>query len=643
MALEQVVKYPAIFFVSLAVTFVLTPVVRRVAVHFGVVDQPSARRINKRPVPRCGGVAVFLGFHAGCALVFFGSWGRIEGALTLHWWYSFLIASSVLLLLGLVDDAVELRPWIKLLGQITVAILLFHFDIRVGRIHGINLPWLADFGLTIFWVLAFINAFNLIDGMDGLASGLATIAALGLFGERLFRHYPSDALIALALIGACVAFLRYNFYPASIFLGDTGSMFLGIALASFSLSASAKGTALTTVGVPLLAVGVPMFDTMLAVWRRSVRNLGTELEHGRGGIMSGDMEHLHHRMIRSGLTQRGVALWLYAANALLVSVGLLGIVYNDKAIGIYLIAFVIGSYVVVRHVARVEIWDSSSAILKGLRRPRKPLVAGIFYPTFDFLSLTAALAFSLWLSDPQLDDGRFLYHWFENIPLWACLPFICLFFTGTYSRVWSRARVSEFAVVALALVVSLVLVWAFMRFDTNASVRITTLQAFVYFSVAAPAIVGIRAFPRIIEDVVALLDRRSLDYTQAAKRVLIYGAGNHCLLYLKQQVLGFGTGEAERIVVGLVDDDRHLRKRLIHGYRVLGEGSELRQLIAKLDVNQLVIAAELSEEQREHVRWLAGDMGVALSEWRTEERTLIEERAAQQEVSTKKVVHFRNE
>ena len=241
MNFETLLKYPAVFFVAFATVFALVPKISAIALRIGAVDLPGPRRLHQQPIPRIGGIAVFAGFHFACALRFLLPWGHpTTGSLTTSWWMSYLGVSAFLLAVGVADDLRGLKPISKLLYQIAGACIMFALDVRVGNILGIDLPIIVDLGVTVLWFLAITNAFNLIDGMDGLAAGLASIAAAGIMGSFLFRQLPGDALVMVALLGACLAFLRFNFNPASIFLGDGGSMFLGFTLASVALSTGSK-------------------------------------------------------------------------------------------------------------------------------------------------------------------------------------------------------------------------------------------------------------------------------------------------------------------------------------------------------------------------------------------------------------------
>ncbi len=297
MPFETFIKYPVIFLSGFLATLLLTPLWQRWARSSGFVDQPGGRKIHATAIPVGGGIAIFIGFHVACAVVFLLPWKPFAGQISIDWWIRFIPLSIGVVLLGLIDDRYGMNPKIKLAGQTLLALGAYALNIRIQNVLGMNLPEWVDFCGTIFWFLAIMNAFNLIDGIDGLATGIALIAAVGIGVSLLFRHSPGDLLLLIGFAGACLGFLRYNYYPASVFLGDTGSLFLGFTLAALTISTNSKGPAVAAIGVPILALGIPLFDTILAIWRRSVRRLlkGRNSEGERVAIDQGDAEHLHHR------------------------------------------------------------------------------------------------------------------------------------------------------------------------------------------------------------------------------------------------------------------------------------------------------------------------------------------------------------
>lgn len=623
MLFQDILKYFAVLGTAFCGTYLLIPLLIKWSPHLALMDRPGERRVHQTPVPRAGGIAIFVGFHVACALVFFSPLAaELRGILKRDWWLAYLGVSLLLLTLGIVDDVIQLRWFPKLVGQIAVASLMYGLGVQIDAVHGVNLPEWLDFVLTVGWFLFIANAFNLIDGMDGLAAGLALIAAVGLAGVAILTRSPSTTLVLFALMGSCVAFLRFNFHPARIFLGDAGSLFLGFTLAAISLESGSRSSILAAIGVPLLAVGVPIFDTMLAVWRRSARALNGDTAGGLAQVMQPDMEHLHHRLIRRGWSQRRVALVMYAGNFLLVGVGLLGLVFSSQAVGIFLIAFVVGVYVVVRHIARVELWDSGVAIVRGLRRPRGPVLFSLLYPIADAASLLFAAVFAHYIvADSQAINQKDLI--FRSVPIWVGVTFISLVIFGVYGRVWSRARISDFVLVAAAFFSGTVVafgLWVVIQGGWQS-------QDIMYFSVfsliSGLQILSLRAFPRTVQDLVSVASLRGRK-NREAKRVIIYGAGRRGLLYLRQR-LGGEDGQVK--IVGFIDDDLNLRKRWVYGFQVLGALTELDRILMRYEssnegVQQIVVGTSIPAKRLEMLREIAARYRIALSEWSCEERPI---------------------
>jgi UDP-GlcNAc:undecaprenyl-phosphate GlcNAc-1-phosphate transferase len=305
-------KYVFVFLLGLVVTFLLTPLVIRLARRIGMMDAPDERRIHTGIIPRGGGLAVFIGFHVACAAVYFVPWTPFVTTMEVSWWLKFLPPSVFLVVVGVADDRWGMQPRVKLGCQIVAALGLYAGGVHLGHLLYFPLPWPVDCFLTVLWCVGFMNAFNLIDGLDGLAAGLGIITAAGVAGSMLIRHLPGDALVLLGLMGACLGFLRYNFPPARIYLGDGGAYFLGFLIGIMTIVSSQKGTVVAAMMAPLFVLALPILDTTLAIVRRGVQGLP---------VFRPDRRHIHHRLLETGVPQRTIVLGVYAFTAVFLGLG----------------------------------------------------------------------------------------------------------------------------------------------------------------------------------------------------------------------------------------------------------------------------------------------------------------------------------
>ena len=289
-------------------SLVLTPMVKILAERFGAIDVPKDdRRMHTEPIPRMGGLAIFLAFFL-TALLYLKVIDRQMQAV--------LLALTLIVVLGVLDDIYDLHPGIKLAVQITAAcIIIFYGNIRIEKITNPFGGEKSFFSLGVFsipvtliWIVAITNAVNFIDGLDGLACGVSCITAINMLVIALLVSERNIAVIMAALAGACLGFLPYNFNPAKIFMGDTGSTFLGFLLATVSIQGLFKAYAVVSVAVPFLLLGLPIFDISSAVIRR--------LAHGKNP-MTADRGHFHHKLIDLGLSQKQTVAVAYVLTAVL--------------------------------------------------------------------------------------------------------------------------------------------------------------------------------------------------------------------------------------------------------------------------------------------------------------------------------------
>ena len=317
-------SYFLAFITALIAVYAPTPLVIKFAIKTGAMDKPDPRKVHKKPIPRLGGLAIYLAFMiAVCSMLDFSK--EIVGL---------LLGGTFIVIVGIIDDFISLPAKVKLLGQILAACILVAFDIRIDFITDpfgdfIFLEYLA-IPVTIFWIVGITNTVNLIDGLDGLAAGVSTIATVTILLVALQSGDLPVVFLTAALAGASLGFLHYNFNPARIFMGDTGSMFLGYMFAAISVIGAVKSAATIALIVPILALGLPILDTTFAIVRRY-----------RGGvpIFKPDKGHLHHRLLAMGFSQRQAVLLMYVFSAFL---GLAAIALTEvsTSVAVMIVVFV---------------------------------------------------------------------------------------------------------------------------------------------------------------------------------------------------------------------------------------------------------------------------------------------------------------
>lgn len=589
MITEFFIKYSSLFvyptlavFISLVLTYLciyFLPVL-------GYIDKPGGRHIHKEVVPRGGGIAVIVAFFVSFALYILSNPGNND-SIRLFWqlfWPALILGG-----LGLVDDRWELPSWLKLIVQFWVIMIVWYNGPDSYSLFGWTMPALLSFLFLCVWVIVFINAFNLIDGLDGLASGLAIVSSLCMALWFLLVGEPLGTTVCmLILAGSCLGFLRYNFHPAKIFLGDTGSTFLGLVFAVVGLSTMDRIVTITSLLLPILAIGVPLFDVVLAIWRRSTRKF---LNPGTGGIMSGDQDHLHHRLFRKTQKQTTTAFVMYLIGCGFAAIALLFITLNDSSPAIAYIILLIMVLVLIRQLAVVELLDSAMLIKRGLSRPRKGLLVNMIHPFIDLFMLTVSYIVSFAL----------LIGYFQDLTLYlyAVVPvFIVFLFTRMYRVYWLRAGLNNYWHLALAIFLGsllsccLITLIYYKAFSNN-------------FSVSANTFLGLCLLFSILNVTMITCERFLLHYVEAfwlrkvyyqhhedIERVLIYGGGLNCRLYINYLFCSHSK-EKPAVVVGIIDDDPALHGLWVNGFKVYGGVEKLESLYSKKKFDKIVIAIDL--------------------------------------------------
>lgn len=298
--MSSTLYYVLIFITAFALSWLLAPLTKKLAFIVGAVDKPKARGVNKRILPRLGGVAIYTAFVSTIAIFLRRPDFDIRGI---------IIGSTVIMLVGVVDDIVTLKPRVKLLGQILAAAVLPVFGVQAGWITnpfgGLIQLGIWSIPLTIFWVVAICNAMNFVDGLDGLAAGIASIASITLLVVAIGQGQAPTIMLTLILAGSTLGFLPYNINPAKMIMGDSGAMFLGYILAAVSVQGTLKSATALAVFIPLVALGLPIMDTTIVVIKRL-------FNHRR--FYEADRNHLHHRLLDMGLSQKQAVAVLYSVS-----------------------------------------------------------------------------------------------------------------------------------------------------------------------------------------------------------------------------------------------------------------------------------------------------------------------------------------
>ena len=325
---DYAILYIIAFVLAFLIAFFATPFAKRIAFKVGAIAKPRKRDMHTKPIPRMGGIAIFAGFMITFLMVVW-----YLPIVNLKQVIGIFLGCGIIFLLGVFDDIYELPAKPKFLIQILAATIVALCDIRIDFF---TIPFIGDseqyihflaIPATVIWIVAITNAVNLIDGLDGLAAGVSSIASLCLMVLSIYAGYPPGALLTATLAGACMGFLPYNFNPASIFMGDTGSTFLGFTLGITSVMGLLKGYTVATIFIAVLVLGLPIFDTAFAILRRFLAGKP---------IMSPDRGHLHHRLVDNGYTQKQAVVTLYGISGIL---GLSAIAFFNRDLKFALLVF----------------------------------------------------------------------------------------------------------------------------------------------------------------------------------------------------------------------------------------------------------------------------------------------------------------
>jgi UDP-GlcNAc:undecaprenyl-phosphate/decaprenyl-phosphate GlcNAc-1-phosphate transferase len=590
------------FLAALALSVALVPLARMAATRFGYVAKPREDRWHSRPVAMFGGVAIALSLFVG-AFVF-----DIANELRV-----LLATAGLMFATGLADDILTLKPSTKLVSQIALASVLLFFNYRLNWLESVTL----DGMLTLVWIVGLTNAFNLLDNMDGLCAGVAMIVGLALVVELLpgaGAHAFAEAQYLALLLGATGGFLVYNIYPASIFMGDSGSLLLGFSLAAVTLSPehqmSGRSDALSIVAAPVLVLLIPIFDTTLVTLSRWFT--------GRSASPGG-RDHSSHRLVAIGLSERRavMVLWLLAAAG-----GVLGVALGYASqtwAAIAVVVFLLGMILFAAYLAGIRVYDDNDTRVK--QGALTPIVVEFMYKRrvaevvldFCLTALCYYAAYRMRFEDPVEFMKNFTM-FTTSLPIVLASQMLAFFVVGVYRGVWRHFGMADSLVVGRGVLVGtvvaqLVILYAFRFFAFSRTVFA------IYALLLLIAMTLSRASFRLVGE---FLQRQR----RSGRRVVVYGAGAGGGLVIRE-LLSDGRGDTR--LIGFIDDDPRKAGIRVQGYPVLGGHSALTVLVQSGSVDGIVISARhLSPERLHNLQVLCSERNVRLSRLRVGLESLVE-------------------
>jgi UDP-GlcNAc:undecaprenyl-phosphate GlcNAc-1-phosphate transferase len=562
----------------------LTPLVQVIARRYGMVATPKTDRWHKKPTAMFGGVAIWLAVVLSY-LIFIRpttgqTWGHFPGSFV----DVVIGAATFLFLVGLVDDLVNTKPYQKLIGQVMGSAFIVYY--------GLTLPWTSysalNVALTIFWLIGITNAVNLLDNMDGLAAGIATIASGFLALSVLTTGHFTEALLLLTFAGALLGFLVYNSSPASIFMGDCGSMFIGFFLASAALvnvSGGRSRSLLPVLAVPILVLFIPIFDTTFVTILRKLS--------GRAASQGG-RDHTSHRLVALGTSERHAVWLLYGLAALS---GVLALLVQQVKLDVSLAA-IAGFTVVLTllgvYLAGVKVYDETEEALAAGDNSLYAFLVDLSYKRriFEVLLDVILILLAYWAAYAvkfgALSGSGAWKLFLRTLPVLVFVKMAAFLVMGVYRGIWRYTGLDDLIVFAKAVVLSSVLsviavLFAF-RFE-GFSRTVFLIDGVLMFMFLAGSRMAFRLFRQVIP----------IAKSAEGRRVLIYGAGDGGELLLRELLNNRGLKYSP---VGFVDDDPAKSGKLIHGLKVYAGNGDLTSVCRQHEVDEVLISSSRMPETR---------------------------------------------
>ncbi len=553
--------------ISAAIAIALTLLVRGFARKFDFVAKPKSDRWHKRPTAMLGGAAIFL----TTILMYAAVIPKTTESLII------LAGSSFLFLVGLLDDIINIKPYQKLVGQLIGASVVVGFGLRLP-LSGFEL---LDIWITVFWLIGITNAINLLDNMDGLAAGIATIGAVSLAVGFAANGQSPEVILVSVFIGALIGFLIFNFNPASIFMGDCGSMFVGFLLASSVLLGQTGGRSrgiFSILAVPVLILFVPIFDTTFVTVLRKM--------WGRKASQGG-RDHTSHRLVALGLSERSAVLMLYA---FAVCAGVLslfvGKIETSQSLAL-IVFFTIVLAIVGVYLSKVKVYEERDEELATTNNAVFAFIVNVSYKRrifevfLDTFLITLAYYVSYLLLFGSFETSGNWDLFITTLPLLIVLKLFAFLAVGVYRGLWRYTSVGDLITftkgVVLGSTLSIVAILLIYRFE-NFSRRLFVLDGIILLS----AIVGSRLAFRLFRELLPIT------HGGDGTRVLIYGAGDGGEMILRELR---NNPKWNYQPVGFIDDDPNKKDKIINGLQVFDSNGSLMQLCNEKDIHEILISS----------------------------------------------------
>ncbi len=563
------------FLIAFAAALVLVPLCRVGALRLGFVAKPREDRWHTRPIALLGGVAI--GASVLVAMLTAGHLSQL-GVL--------VAAAGLMFAMGLADDIWSLKPTSKLVVEIGVASIFLFYGYRLNWAHGVTIDWM----LTLIWIVGLTNAFNLLDNMDGLCAGIAVVAGAAFLTTALPVTAGSPAFFQVqylaALIGALLGFLVYNMHPASIFMGDSGSLLIGMSLAGLTLTLGSTITGgqnvLSVITVPMLVLLIPIFDTTLVTISRMLSGRPTSM---------GGRDHSSHRLVAIGLSERAAVtlLWLLAAAG-----GGIGVAFRESAAwwSIAAVLFAIGMTLFAIYLGGIRVYENSDPVALQ-RGGLTPIVVDFVYRRrvaevlLDFVLVTVSYYAAYRLKFDYIEFAANFAYFMRSLPIVVAVQLVAFFAVGVYQGVWRHFSSSDAVTVVKGALVGTLAAELILFFMFRSESYSRTVFV-IYGIIVVLMITGSRASFSVMSE--ALQRRR-----ETGRRIVIYGAADGGAMAVRELLSDPGVGVR---IVGFIDDDPRKRRTRVRGYPVLGPYATLSELVVSGSVDMVVLSTRSMDDSR---------------------------------------------